>query len=214
MTGRTDEDSAERLIEQLRGGDRLAAGELLSKHRARLRRMIELRLDPRLHGRLDASDVLQDAMVDVAARLDDYLEEPKLPFFLWMRLVAAERLARVHRHHLGAKMREAGREVSLYREPLPAASSFALASMLLGRLSSPSHAAVRAEQLLRVQEALNSLDPTDREVLALRHFEQLGPGETALVLGISPAAASKRYLRALMRMKDILSGLPGGLEAL
>jgi RNA polymerase sigma-70 factor, ECF subfamily len=214
MANLADDSGAAQLIDRLRDGDREAAGELLMRYRDRLRRMVELRLDPRLRGRLDASDVLQDSMLEAAARLNDYLADPKLPFFLWMRLVAGERLARAHRHHLGFKMRDAGREVSLYRDPLPAASSLALASMLLGHLSSPSDAAVRAERLVRVQEALNDLDAGDREVLALRHFEQLSPGETALVLGIKPDAASKRYIRALKRVRGILAALPGGLEAL
>jgi RNA polymerase sigma-70 factor (ECF subfamily) len=213
MGGAKDDDSS-LLIERLRGGDRGAAAELLSRQRERLRRMIELRLDPWLRGRLDTSDVLQDAMVDVASRLEEYIKDPKVPFFLWTRLVAGERLAWLHRHHLGFKMRDAGREVSLHRQALPEASSFALASMLLGAQTSPTQAAVRAERQLRVQEALNTLDPIDREVLALRHFEHLSPAEAALVLGLRPDAASKRYIRALKRVKDLLAGMPGGLEAL
>jgi RNA polymerase sigma-70 factor, ECF subfamily len=213
MGGAKDDESTP-LIERLREGDRAVAAELISQQRERLRRMIEVRLDPRLRGRLDTSDVVQDAMVDVASRLEEYLKDPKVPFFLWVRLVAGERLAWLHRHHLGVKMRDAGREVSLYRQALPAASSFALASMLLGAQTSPTQAAVRAERQLRVQEALNSLDPIDREVLALRHFEHLNPAETALVLGLKPDAASKRYVRALRRVKDLLAGMPGGLDAL
>ena len=111
-------------------------------------------------------------------------------------------------------MRDAGQEVSLYRDPLPQASSAALASMLLGRLTSPSHAAIRAEQVLRVQEALNALDPLDREVVALRHFEQLSRAETAQVLGITEEAGAKRYIRALKRLKAILAAMPGGLEGI
>jgi RNA polymerase sigma-70 factor (ECF subfamily) len=111
-------------------------------------------------------------------------------------------------------MRDAGREVSLYRDALPAASSAALAGRLLGRLTSPSQAAIRAERVIRLQEALNSLDPVDREVLALRHFEQLTAAETARVLGISEEAAAKRYIRALKRLKQILARMPGGLEGL
>ena len=153
-------------------------------------------------------------MLDVASRLEEYLKDPKVPFFLWARLVAGERLTWLHRHHLGVKMRDAGREVSLHRHALPEASSFALASMLLGAQTSPTQAAVRAERRLRVQEALNSLDPIDREVLALRHFEHLTPAETAQVLGVHPDAASKRYIRALKRVKDLLAGMPGGLDAL
>jgi RNA polymerase sigma-70 factor (ECF subfamily) len=111
-------------------------------------------------------------------------------------------------------MRGAGREVSLYRDPLPQATSAALASMLLGRLTSPSHAAVRAELVLQVQDALNALDPLDREVVALRHFEQLSRAETAQVLGISEEAGAKRYIRALMRLKAVLASMPGGLEGI
>jgi RNA polymerase sigma-70 factor (ECF subfamily) len=204
----------ERLLDRLHAGDREAAAELLARYRVRLRRMIELRMDSRLYRRLDASDVVQDALLDIASRLDDYLTDPKVPFFLWMRLVAGERLLRLHRQHLGSKMRDIGREVSLYRSSLPAASSFALASMLLGHLSSPTQAAVRAERLLRIQDALNALDPIDREVLALRHFEQLTQAETAIALDLKPDAASKRYIRALKRMKDVLANMPGGLEAI
>jgi RNA polymerase sigma-70 factor (ECF subfamily) len=214
MSDLSNDIEGERLLERLHAGDREAAAELLARYRERLRRMIELRMDTRLHRRLDASDVVQDALLEIASRLDDYRKDPKVPFFLWMRLVTGERLVRLHRQHLGSKMRDIGREVSLYRSSLPAASSFALASMLLGRLSSPTQAVVRAERLLRIQDALNSLDLIDREVLALRHFEQLSPAETAIALDLKPDAASKRYIRALKRMKEALANMPGGLEAL
>src|ERR1700751_1087867 len=147
------------LFERLRAGDRRALADLFQRHRDRLRRMVELRMDPRLQGRVDADDVLQDAFLDIVARLDSYLQRPDLPAFLWLRLIVGERLAICQRRHLGAKMRAAGQEVSLYRDPLPQATSAALASMLLGRLTSPSHAAVRAELVLQVQDALNALDP-------------------------------------------------------
>ena len=203
-----------RLIGLARAGDRRALSALLERHRDRLRRMVELRLDWRLQARIDASDILQDAFLEVASRLDEYLRGPELPLFLWLRLVVGQRLATVHRHHLGTQMRHAGREVSLYRDALPAASSAALAGQLLGRQTSPSQAAVRAEQVVRLQEALNTLDPVDREVLALRHFEQLTAAETARVLDISEEAAAKRYIRALKRLKQILAQMPGGLEGL
>src|SRR4051794_14773472 len=209
-------DSSEtlRLIGLARAGDRQALSALLERHRDRLRRMVELRLDWRLQARIDASDILQDAFLEVATRLDEYLRGPELPLFLWLRLVVGQRLATVHRHHLGTQMRDAGREVSLYRDALPAASSAALAGQLLGRQTSPSQAAVRAERAIRLQEALNTLDPVDREVLALRHFEQLTAAEAARVLGISEEAAAKRYIRALKRLKQILARMPGGLEGL
>jgi RNA polymerase sigma-70 factor (ECF subfamily) len=199
---------------ELRTGGRAALAALFDRQRERLRRMVELRIDPRVRARVDASDVLQEAFLDLAGDLDAYLADPALPPWLWLRVHVGRRLTDLNRRHLGARMRDAGREVSLYREPLPEASSAALASMLLGRLTSPTQAAQRAERLLRVQEALNSLDPVDREVLALRHFEQLDRAETAEALGISPEAAAKRYFRALKRMKDVLATMPGGREGL
>jgi RNA polymerase sigma-70 factor (ECF subfamily) len=209
-------DSGESLdiLERLQAGDQQALTDLFQHYRDRLRRMVELRLDTRLQGRVDASDVLQDAFLDVATRLDGYLRGPELPAFLWLRLIVSERLLIYHRRHLGAKMRDAGCEVSLYRNAMPQASSAALASMLLGRLTSPSHAAIRAERVLRVQDALNALDPLDREVVALRHFELLSRAETAQVLGITEEAGAKRYIRALKRLKAILAAMPGGLEGL
>jgi RNA polymerase sigma-70 factor (ECF subfamily) len=202
------------LIERARAGDRKARGALFDRHRDRLRRMVAMRLDARLQARLDASDVIQDALVDVIERLDDYLRDPKLPLFLWLRLVVGERLLKLHRYHLGTQMRDAAREVSLYHGALPAASSAALAAQLLGRYTSPTQAAVRAERALRMQEALNSLDPVDREILSLRHFEELTAAEAAQVLGIEESAAVKRDFRALKRLKQVLADLPGGQEGL
>ena len=202
------------LIERARAGDQQALNEIFARHRDRLRRMVEMRLDWRLQARIDASDVIQDAFVEVATRLDDYLKDPDMPLFLWLRFLVGERLLFLHRHHLGVKMRDARREVSLYRDALPEASSAALAAQLLGQHTSPSQAALRAERLLRLQEAVNLLDVLDREVLSLRHFEQLSRAETAQVLGITEAAAAKRYIRALKRLKDTLAGMPGGLEGL
>ena len=112
-----------RLLERLRAGDRQALAELFQRHRDRLRRMVELRIDARLQGRIDASDVLQDGFLDLANRVEGYLSDPRLPVFLWLRLVVSDRLAMVHRDHLGTRMRDAGQEVSLYRDPLPQASS-------------------------------------------------------------------------------------------
>jgi RNA polymerase sigma-70 factor (ECF subfamily) len=200
------------LAARLKAGDRTALAELFERYRDRLLRMVDLRLDARVRARLDPADVVQDAFLDAAKCLRDYVRDPKLPPFLWLRLIVAERMSVAHRQHLGAKMRDAAREVSLYREALPQASTAALASMLLGRLTSPTQAAQRAERLLRVQEALNSLDPIDREVLALRHFEQLNRAEAAQALGISEEAGAKRYIRALKRLKDVMAKMPGGLE--
>jgi RNA polymerase sigma-70 factor (ECF subfamily) len=199
------------LLRRLRGGDRQALAALFARYRGRLKRMVSLRLDRRLQGRLDPSDVLQEAYLDADRRADEYAADPAMPFFLWLRFLTGQRLLALHRRHLGAKMRDAGQEVSLYRGALPAASSAALAARLLGKLTSPSQAAIKTELKLRVQDALNGMDALDREVLSLRHFEQLTNGETALMLGLSPAAACNRYVRALERLRGILSDLPGGL---
>jgi RNA polymerase sigma-70 factor, ECF subfamily len=200
------------LIARAQSGDREALNALLERDRARLRRMVEVRLDTRLQARIDASDVVQEAYLEVAERLDEYLRDPKLPLFLWLRLVVGERLVRLHRQHLGAQVRDAAREVSLYRGSLPAASSAALAAQLLGRHTSPTQAVLRAERILRLQDALNILEPMDREILSLRHFEELTAAETARVLGIEESAAAKRYFRALRRLKEILAAMPGGQE--
>src|SRR5262245_10406727 len=202
------------LLERARAGDRDARNELFARYRDRLRRMVQLRLDSRLQARIDASDVIQDAYLEVVQRFDDYLTNPRMPLFLWLRLGVGERLSKVHRHHMGAQARDAGREVSLYRDAMPQASSAALAAQLLGKHTSPTQAVLRAERLLRLQEALNSLDPIDLEILALRQLEELSRAETAQVLGIEESAAAKRYIRALKRLKETLADMPGGLEGI
>jgi len=201
-----------RLLEQAKAGDAGAVAELFTRHRDRLRRMVEMRLDHRLRPRVDPSDVIQEAYADVLGRLDEYLADPKYSLFLWLRLVVGERLIRTHRYHLGAQMREASRDVSLFRGAMPAASSLAIANHLLGRFTSPTQAAVRAERLLRLQTALNDLAPLDREILCLRHFEELTYSEAARVLEIEEAAAAKRYIRAMKRLKSMLVNDSGGSE--
>ena len=201
-------------LRQARQGDQEAWGDLLHRERERLRRMVALRLDRRLQGRVDPSDVIQEAYLEASQRLTEYLQNPSMPFSLWLRFITGQRLLALHRHHLGAQRRDAGREVSLYRGTLPEATSASLAAQLLGKFTQPSQAAIRAEIKIKLQEALNSMDPIDREVLALRHFEQLYSSETAQVLGIGLAAVKKRHIRALKRLRTILSQMPGGLEAL
>ena len=174
--------------------------------------MVRLRLDRRLQGRVDPSDVLQDAYLDLAARLPDFARDRPMPTYLWLRLVTGQRLAQVHRKHLGTAMRDAGREVSLYRGALPQASSASLAAQLLGRFTTASQAAIRAERQLQLQAILNGLDELDREILALRHFEGLSNGEAAQVLGLSKQAANNRYIRALGRLRDLLGRVPGFLD--
>src|SRR5262249_22631067 len=172
------------------------------------------RMDRRLSGRIDSSDVLQDAYLKVRERLKEHQDEPSLPFFLWLRLVTGQTLIDLHRRHLNTQRRDAGMEISLHRGAMPQASSVSLAAQLFGKLTTASQAAVRAEHRLIVQEALNGMDPIDREVLTLRHFEHLSNDETALVLGLTKSAASNRYVRALKRLKEILSSIPGLKEQL
>jgi RNA polymerase sigma-70 factor (ECF subfamily) len=197
------------LLERAAGADPAAVGELFGLHRGRLRRMIQLRLDRRLQGRLDASDVLQEAFVEFAQALPAYVKNPEAPFYLWLRCITSRKLHALHRQHLGTRMRDVGREVSLYRGALPEASSVALAAQLLGKLTTPSQAYHRAELQLQVQEALSEMEPLDREVLMLRHYEQLSNRETASVLGVTEATASIRFIRALRKLKDLLQRVPG-----
>jgi RNA polymerase sigma-70 factor (ECF subfamily) len=201
-------DSAE-LLERAGDGDQRALGELFDRHRARLRRMVQIRLAQRLKSRIDPSDVLQETYLELSRSLADYLRNPVLPFFLWLRFLTGKKLQALHRHHLGVQMRDAHREISLEGGAWPQASSESLAAHLLGKLTSPSQAAMRAELRERVQEALNGMSLLDREVLALRHFEQLTNAEAAQVLGITEAGASNRFVRALQRLRSILVDVPG-----
>ncbi len=200
------------LLLRIERGDERALSDLFARHRERLRRMIRLRLDRRLQGRIDSSDVLQDAYLEVALRAREYVAHPIMPPFLWLRFLTNQTLLALHRHHLKVQMRDAGQEVSLRRHATPQASSACLAEMLLGRLTSPTRAARRAEMQLKLQEVLNAMEPLDREVLALRRFEELSNGETAQVLGLSKTGASNRYIRALGRLKEMLKATPGFFE--
>lgn len=207
-----DSDDMRALIDDVRGGDPQALAALFSRHRERLRRMVEFRLDARLKGRVSTSDVLQEAYIDALKRLPHYQADPDVPFFIWLRTVTVQRLIDVHRHHLGAQARDAAREVRLGAGGGGGGSIEASTEKmagLVGDLTSPSQAAQRGEIMARLREALDGLDPTDREVLALRHFEELSNHEVAALLGIQSAAASKRYVRAIERLKRALEGMPG-----
>jgi RNA polymerase sigma-70 factor (ECF subfamily) len=197
------------LLQRAAGHDEQAFQELFTRYRDRLKRMVHLRLSRRLQGRVDDSDVIQEAYLEASRRLPEYAAEPGLPFYLWLRHLTSLKLAEVHRRHLGTQLRNADRELTLHRGGLPAADSASLAAQLLGTATSPSQAAIRAETCLHVQEALNTLDPIDREVLALKHFEQLSISEIAQVLGLSKAGAGSRYLRAVKRLRAILAQIPG-----
>jgi RNA polymerase sigma-70 factor (ECF subfamily) len=209
---KNEPDENEALLSRAAGGDQAALAEFWERHRKRLRQMVRLRLDRRLQGRVDPSDVLQEAYIDIAERMPAYAKDRAFTPYLWLRLVTGQRLLQIHRRHLGTAMRDAGREVSLYRGALPQASSVSLAAQLLGRFTTASQAAVRAERQLQLQAVLNGMEPMDCEILALRHFEELSNGEASDVLGLSKTAANNRYIRALGRLRDLLERIPGFLD--
>ncbi len=160
------------LLQQLEAGDQDAFSNLMERHRARLKRMVRLRMNSRLQGCLDESDIIQETAIQASRSLSDYLKDRPLPLFIWLRRIATQKLIDAHRVHLGAQKRSADLEVSIGQRG-PQLSSASLAAHLIGGLTSPSRAAIRIEVCDRVQEALNNLQPIDREILALRHFEQL-----------------------------------------
>jgi RNA polymerase sigma-70 factor, ECF subfamily len=204
-TGIVPED----LVARVKRGDERALAELFSKERDRLWRMVQARLDRRLQGRVDPDDILQEAYLDATRRMAHFASEPAMSFFLWLRLIVGQTLIDVHRRHLEAQIRDAGRDVSIARAGSPGASSASLAGYLVAHLTSPSQAAIRAEMEAQLGQAIDSLDPIDREVLILRHFEELTNGEVAEVLGLQVKAASIRYVRAVARLKTILTRFPG-----
>lgn len=196
-------------IEPLRQGGQTALAETFMCHRERLRRMVDLRMDRRVAGRVDPSDVLQEAYLDASRQLDQYLVNPPMSPFVWLRFLTGQRLMAIHRQHLGAQKRDARREMGIHRGPMPEADSLSLSCGLLAQVTSPSMAVIRLEMQVRLQEAVEGLDPLDREILALRHYEELTNQEAAEELSITPAAASKRYIRALERLKATLATVPG-----
>jgi RNA polymerase sigma-70 factor (ECF subfamily) len=202
-----------RLAAALRG-DAEAWGTLLNELKPRLQRMVSLRMDRRLRGRVDASDVIQEVFLEATRRREEYARDPSVGLLLWLRFLTSQQLQLHHRRHMGVQGRDAGREVSLFGGAGPEATSAALAAQLLGRDTRASEALARAERKRRLQNALEDLDPIDRELVALRNFEQLTNVEAARVLGLTEGAASKRYIRALKRLKEALSALPGGSSEL
>ena len=197
------------LREQIRA-DPERFGEFVQGWRERLVRMVAIRMDPRLRGRLDASDVVQETCAEAVKRLPEWLDGEEIPLHLWLRFLAGQKLIQLHRRHLGTAMRDPGREVSLERGSAPDASAATLASAIAeSGVLTPSGVAVRAERLERLQAALESMKPEDREVLVLRHFEQMSNGDVARILGLSAPGASLRYLRAAKRLREILAEISG-----
>ena len=170
----------------------------------RLKRIVNFRLDYRLGGRVSESDVIQETYVRAAKRIDSFLQKDDMPFFVWLRLEVSQKLHEIHRHHFGAEKRDVRKEIKLGQNNDSGRTSMALAAHIVAQLTSPSRLIERAEQIAILEKTLGEMNELDREVIALRHFEELSNIETAKSLGIEPAAASKRYLRALKRLREIM----------
>jgi len=204
--------NATELIARLKEGHHDLLGELFSCEYPRLWKMVNVRLDPRLRSRVDADDILQEAYLAAEARLSHFQENTSTSFFIWLRLVVSQTLIDVHRRHLNVKKRDAARDVSIDANHNFQATSAMLARQLLGRGTSPSGAAIREEASQQLKQSLDAMHPIDREVLILRHFEELTNHEVAESLGIEEKAASVRYIRAVRRLREILVKLPGFTE--
>ena len=199
----TQEQDENDLMQKAQNGDLEALAQVFEINRERLKRMIRMRMSERVRPRVAVSDVLQEAYVDLAQQLGNYAKDPKLPFFLWMRRVTGLRLAKVHREHLGQQIRDVNRERRL-DVAIPDASAVYMANQLSGHFTSVSEKAMRNENELRMQAAIEQVSETDREILAMRHVEQLTNSEIAVLLEISESAATNRYVRAIRKLKDAM----------
>jgi len=205
----SDPRNLDELVVRVIGGDRAALAELFEAYRPRLRRVVQFRLHPRLQGRVDADDVLQDAWLRAEKRIPSFLSEASRSCFVWFRMIVSQALIDLHRRHLGADKRDPRKECSIDGRWSSESTASSLSYHLSAHLPSPSSAAAAAESAALLDQALGGLGDLDREVLVLRHFEELSNGETAIVLGITEQAASMRYVRALDRLRAVLNAFPG-----
>jgi RNA polymerase sigma-70 factor (ECF subfamily) len=199
---------------RLLSGDRQALAGLIDQHRQRLWRIVYFRLDSRMAGRVDPDDVLQDAFLDASLRLPHYSEQRQFSPFVWLRMIVGQTLIDVHRRHLVAQQRDASREAAPRFHGFLNTTSVSLTACLPGQFTSPSQTVMQSERTDKLREAIESLEPIDQEVLALRHFEELTNKEIAEVLGIEQKAASIRYVRAVAHLKEILTDTPALYDAL
>ncbi len=196
----------QRAWERLCAGDKTALAELFGQFRPQLRRLVELRIVGPLTSRVDPSDVLQETYMDASQKIGNYLTDPRVSLFVWLRGLTLDRIAKVQRRHLGTQSRAASRELRL-----PAESSLALGRRLLAGGSTPSRIVEREELRRQVTAALRQLNDRDREVLVMRHFEGMNNSQVAEALEIGASAATMRHGRALKRLKEILTAqLPPG----
>ncbi|MEX0679585.1 MAG: sigma-70 family RNA polymerase sigma factor [Pirellulales bacterium] len=202
-----DSSETKQLLAAARGGDEAARNALLDRHRLALRRMVGMRMDRGLKRRVDASDIVQDVLVEANRRLAEYLESSGMPFQLWLRHLARDRLIDAHRRHHAAR-RSVDREQPLDHAASGDRSAFDLAALVRDRELTPAAAATHHELELRFQAAIETLDDADREVVLMRHFEQLSNRDVAQALDISESAAGMRYLRAMRRLRALLEEPP------
>ncbi|QDT08501.1 sigma-70 family RNA polymerase sigma factor [Planctomycetes bacterium K23_9] len=197
-------EPSDRQVREMRAGNQQALAEVFSLYTQRLRQIIRFRLDYRLANRISDSDVLQESFIAAARRLEHFETQADMPAFLWLRLITQQQLVDLHRQHLQAEMRDVRKEVSLPGHSPSPHTSLAIAAQLAGRNTAVSEVMSRGERIEKLEAALNQMDEIDREVIALRHFEELSNIETAKVLNIETSAASKRYLRAMRRLADLM----------
>jgi len=187
-------------MDEQSGGTELLE-QLFQQNHERMKKLIAFRLAPSLRRRIDESDVLQDAFVEACRKFENYKKDPKVPAFLWLRLIVTETLIDLHRHHLGVQSRDPRREAYEHLGSFGQTTALLLADHLIGDFTPPHIAVSRQETLQRLRNVLEELEPIDREILALRHGEQLTRHEVAGVLNIPTATAAKRYVRALARLR-------------
>ena len=198
-------DKTQELLAGAAAGDDGAVNRLFDRHRGALRKLVALRMDRQMAARVDASDVVQDVLVEASGRLRDYLADPKMPFHLWLRALAKDRMIDLHRRN-HAQRRDVAREKPLAGAGQIDRSSFNLAAQLRDAGLTPAAAAIKEELEHRFWGAIETLDEQDREVILMRHAEHLGNSEVAEALGVTPAAAGMRYLRAIRRLRTALGG--------
>ena len=201
-----ESDRTQDILRDVAGGDAEAVNRLMDRHREAVRRMVQLRLDHAVARRVDASDVVQDVMLEASQRLTDYLRSPGMPFHLWLRQLALDRIIDMHRRHRGAQRRSVDREQNFSGVGNDEQSAADLAALLRDAELTPAAAALRKELQTRFVAALQQMDEGDREIIVMRHFEHLGNSEAAEALGLSAPAAGMRYLRAIRRLRELLGG--------
>ena len=197
-------DKTEELLAGAKGGDADAVNRLIDRHRNSVKRMVQLRLDQRIQRRVDVSDIVQEVFVEASRRLKDYVDDPKMPYHLWLRQIALDRIIDAHRRHRGSEKRNIDRERPLIAPAADDHSTMELANQLRDPELTPAAAATQREMTQLVEAAISKLDDDDGEVILMRHYEQLSNQEVAAALGLSEPAASMRYLRAMRRLRELL----------